>query len=554
MKQKVNLDAPKKESNFTHNHAHPFSRGTYNESPEVSDEAEEFYEEIEDNTHNNTTQSNNLVNDAKEEAKEEIKSEVATVAKSFIKKHPGIIIAFGGGILLLFIVLLLIASILLAGAADESSTAEGGYYDIRCEDVTVIMTDKSNGYSVTGTKTYSLEDYIAGVVAAEVGGFNNLEVYKTIAVAARTYLLNNDDGECTIESSDRKQVFRDITGNKNSLIYKAVRETEGQVILSGTDLAYVEYDAFCSIAVDKDYYTIKQQEQKIPRSWVDRQSGIISEWKQGTCAGNHGRGISQYGAYYLASQEDYDYDDIISYYLSDENDGIAISGGGIESIAGLLIKDTSDSDELSESLTTVLSHNGSSIGAINSYIRNNVRENGAGTREGVVTAAVSLINYLDNIGYHIPYYWGGVYQQIGVNPNFGSRTVTTTSRSGNSYSYVGLDCSGFVSWAIKNGGYNFGRHTTSSFDSSFSKDSCSVNSSSCVGEPGDLINSASCHVQLIVAVDEDNGVYYVAESAGDTGVVIRKQSMHSSNCGNAVTKILHMDSYYENENNINKGY
>lgn len=553
MKRKVDLDAPRSEPNFTHNHAHPFYRDVYDDSDEeeVLDDTEPLYEEssVENNSYDNNTQNN-----VKEETTEAVKEGTAVVAKSLIKKHPGIIIAICGGVLLLFIILLLIASILLAGAADEESTAEGSYYDIRCEDVTVIMTDKSNGYKVTGTKTYSLDDYIAGVVAAEVGGFNNLEVYKTIAVAARTYLLNNDDGECTIESSDRKQVFRDITSQKNSLIYKAVRETEGQVILNGNGLAYVEYDAFCSIAVDKDYYTIKQQNQKIPRSWVDRQSGIISEWKQGTCAGNHGRGISQYGAYYLASQEDYQYDDIISYYLGEDNENIAISGGGIESIGGLLIKDTSDSDELSESLTTVLSHNGSSIGAINSHIRNSVKENGAGTREGVVTAAVSLINYLDNIGYHIPYYWGGVYQQIGVNPNFGSRTVTSTSRYGNSYNYVGFDCSGFVSWAIKNGGYNFGRHTTSSFDSSFSSDSCNITSSSCIGEPGDLINSASCHVQLIVAVDDDNGVYYVAESAGDVGVVIRKQNMHSSNCGTATTKILHMDNYYDNENNVNKGY
>ena len=309
-----------------------------------------------------------------------------------------------------------------------------------------------------------------------------------------------------------------------------------------------EYDAFCSIAVDDNYYTINQKNQKIPRNWVDSQSGIKSEWKQGNCAGNHGRGLSQWGSYYLATTQRYTFEELLKYYLGDD---IAVSSFGfMASIPGLVIKDTTDARELHQSLSSILS-----VSDLNAFIQNSVKNNGAGTRAGVVTAAVSLVNYLYD-GYHvrIPYYWGGSYQQIGVNPNFGSPTGSVGDSYGRSFSYSGFDCSGFASWAIRNGGYNISRHTTATFDSSFSGDSCNIASQSCIGQPGDLINSASCHVQMIVAVDETNGVYYVAESTGSLGLIMRAWNMHSGNCGSAATKIIHMDNFYNNSANIDYGY
>ena len=447
-------------------------------------------------------------------------------------------------IILLFIIIivLLLAIIFAIFGLSSNNMATGGYYAMRCPEVTVIFTDKSNNYEVTGTNTYQLEEYVAGVIAGEVGFLNNNEINKEFAIAARTYLLTHDNN-CTIESSDRQQVFRELNGSPtDNLALAAAEETKGKVLLSNNQLYSVQYDAFCSIDVDNNYYTIKQANQKIPRNWVDSQSEIASAWKQGNCEGNHGNGLSQWGSLYLAAEQGYTYDQIIKYYLGND---VVISSGSLMSIAGLEIKNTTDAKELHEQLSTFLPKNGSSVADLNNFIATNVNNNGYGTRAGVVTAAVSLVNYLyDGAKVRIPYYWGGHYQHTGIDPSFGGFTNGSVSKYGSAYYYNGFDCSGFVSWAIRNGGFNIGRHTTAGFHRDYSGNSCNIKSSSCIGQPGDLINSNGCHVQMIVSVDETSGKYYVAESTGSYGLIMRAWNMHAGNCGNKETRILHMNSLY----------
>lgn len=437
-----------------------------------------------------------------------------------------------------------------------SGVTMGGYYTAKCDEITVIYTNKNNNYEVTGSGNFSLDDYVAGVVYAEVGGANNKEIYKVFALAARTYVLTHDN-DCTIESSDRRQVFKDITQDNSAtaqLIYEAVNETSGQVLLSNNELTSVHYDAFCSIDKDENYYTIKQQNQKIPVSWVDSQSGIAESWKKGDCSGNHGMGISQWGSYYLAKEKGYTAEEILQYYLGD--DEITISTKSyMTSIANLETKNTTNANVLTTPLNEFLPANGSSIAELNSYIKNSVIESGAGTREGVVTAAVSLINYLyDNYQVRIPYYWGGEYQNYGVSGNFGGQAPIKVTPYGTMYNYYGFDCSGFVSWAIKNGGYRIERKTTQGFHTSFSVDSCIITDSTCFGQPGDLINSKNSHVQLIIAADTNNNKYMIAESTGSKGLIIREWDMHKGNALLQETRILHMDSFYNNKGNIDLNY
>lgn len=437
-----------------------------------------------------------------------------------------------------------------------SAMTMGGYYTAKCDEITVIFTDKKNNYAATGSDTYPLDDYVAGVVSAEVGGLNNKEIYKVFALAARTYVLTHDN-DCTIESSDRKQVFRDITNDNSAtskLIYEAVSETSGKVILQENELYSVSYDAFCSIDKDDNYYTIKQQNQKIPISWVDAQSGIADSWKKGTCEGNHGRGISQWGAYYLASEKGYTAEEILQYYLGEEN--VTISNKSyMTSVANLDVKNTTGAKVLNTSLNEFLSSNGSSVTELNSFIKESVTSAGKGTREGVVTAAVSVINFLyDNYQVKLPYYWGGSYQQYGLPGNFGGNAPTKTTPYGTVYNFYGFDCSGFVSWAIMNGGYRIDRKTTHGFHDAFSSDSCVITDSSCFGQPGDLINSRNSHVQMIIAADTASGKYMVAESTGSQGLIIREWNMHQGNAFLEQTRILHMDNFYNNKGNTDPNY
>lgn len=432
-------------------------------------------------------------------------------------------------------------------SSDEYATA--GYYPIKCEEVTVIFTDKSKDYEVTGSGTYSLEDYVAGVLAGEVGEFNNIEVYKEYAIAARTYFLRNQD-KCTIESSDRKQVFVDYS---NSLMKQAAEETKGQVLLDDEGkLMMTEYDAFCSIAVDDNYYTIKQKNQKIPRSWVDSHDGIIPAWKEGTCKGNHGRGSSQWGSYYLATEKGYKYHQLLNYYYKSDNSNISISSPSfITSIANLNIKETTNAaNTLNQPIESFLSSKGGSLADYNNYIKKSVNDAGYGTRAGVVTAAVAMINYLyDNFNAKLPYYWGGAYQGDGIPTSFGTNVPSNPSPSGTRYQYKSFDCSGFTSWAVKNGGFKFERQVVSGFDDLVgSKNMCDIKNSSCIGQPGDFISQKNTHIKMIISVDEANNKYYVAESTG-SGVIITTQGMHTA--GSVETNILHMDEFYNNQSNVN---
>ena len=100
--------------------------------------------------------------------------------------------------------------------------------------------------------------------------------------------------------------------------------------------------------------------------------------------------------------------------------------------------------------------------------------------------------------------------------------------------------------------HNFENKTTSSIDSAFSKNSCNITESTCIGQPGDLINSRSGHVELIIAVDQENGKYFVAHSGGP-GVVMQERPLHKGNSSN-VTKIIFMEEFYSNQMNVNASY
>ena len=102
------------------------------------------------------------------------------------------------------VVLVIVITYIFMNGADliqnensSSKLASAGYYDIGCEEVNVRFADKKANYAIYDTGTYEFEEYIAGVVTAEVGQFNNLEVFKEFAIAARTYFAANHNN-CTI--------------------------------------------------------------------------------------------------------------------------------------------------------------------------------------------------------------------------------------------------------------------------------------------------------------------------------------------------------------------
>lgn len=207
------------------------------------------------------------------------------------------------------------------------------------------------------------------------------------------------------------------------------------------------------------------------------------------------------------------------------NNNIGTSGGNIDYGDYVL---SSDGDQiLHERLDTFLQSNGTSLEEFNNLIASNVQEAGYGTRAGVVAAAVTLIAELgNNYNVKVPYFGGGGHGSIsvGAEASWGSNTCYT-SANGQIYSYCGLDCSGFVTWAINNGGFSIPVQSSGTFVYLDGAERVSL-SNSAVLQAGDLL-ATSGHIILIVGVD-DSG-YICAEAAGnETGVLFSRKSFDAS--------------------------
>mgnify|MGYP002735101169 CR=1 FL=1 len=74
-----------------------------------------------------------------------------------------------------------------------------------------------------------------------------------------------------------------------------------------------------------------------------------------------------------------------------------------------------------DSLDNLLKRNGSSAEELNEKIKMAVEYYGVGTRKATVAAAITLIGSVAETGYQLPYFWGGKWAKIGVNPNWGTK-------------------------------------------------------------------------------------------------------------------------------------
>ena len=186
------------------------------------------------------------------------------------------------------------------------------YSDNICS--TVVVNDQySHGEIYSGT--YTIDDFIAGTVYAEARAwYKTPEMMKAQAVAARTYLVNRarvENGTCYITTSTSTMSF---TKNTIPEIDAAVKETSGEYIMvNGGISKEAEWDALRVVGTSGSNYIIAQKNQLIPKAWLDAPGRLFNsiEWYNRY---SHGRGMSQYGAYYLASVQNKTYKEIINYY------------------------------------------------------------------------------------------------------------------------------------------------------------------------------------------------------------------------------------------------
>lgn len=485
-----------------------------------------------------------------------IKKTATILAIKFLVPKKFKIIFVAVLLLVVFPLLLTMMALATSGNISSSMGLSGyDYYAGACDKV-----------RVKGGNLISMEEYVAGVVINEVGGFTQ-ETLKAFAIGARTYVIqgaskSGDTDDCYYDVTNTSDSFQVYTSDKvPDNVTQAVNETRG-IIITIDNKPKMFYDASCiytaaqarsktpSETFDDNYVYIRYGEKTINGDnyqKIDKEKAksigtlnyYINKAENGTaCSGNHGWGMSQNGSAYLEAYEGYNYEKIINYYYQNKEKLVSIykgatSGGSYSGDYPIDPNNELYSNNkflINTSLSNVLSNNGSSVEEFNEYLKSEIEKAGVGTREASVAAAVTLIGSLAEQGYKINYQWGGIHTELGINSQYGT-PVGTGSCDGSyaaqgydpsvcrtNYKWYGFDCGGFVTWAIYNGmqGSNSPGGVTVSRSNIFSysaNNKISLNSNKAVCKIGGVLDSTG-HIVLVVGHDDVNKQYIVAEATG----------------------------------------
>lgn len=403
-----------------------------------------------------------------------------------------------------------------------------------------------NGVTIEGVGTYSLEEYIAGVVSREAYSSEGMEALKAQAVAARTYALKRTN-YCSksIANSTSAQTF---TKDINDRAREASFTTAGEILVdSSGNIFSSEYDSFCY--QDKDCPdAVKNPDGSFSVTYTRLPNGekhtiVLNNPKYYSYMvypdSGHARGMSQLVSYQLAN-EGKNYREILAYFYSD----------GVQINSILSPSTTEGSQIIQASISQYLAGANLTVNDINQYIYSNVKTAGVSTRQGVVAAATSLITGINSkTGFILPYELkpSGKYSSYGVDPEWGTNTDDAT------YTRHGLDCSGFISWAVHNGGYEHVVINAKDWGNQGTKREWNTGVVDNTAQPGDLIynaprseNGTSGHIRMIIGVTNDG--YVVAEAGGrNTGVRITNISFTSTGS----YYLVDMTNYYNTATKVN---
>ena len=411
----------------------------------------------------------------------------------------------------------------------------------------------------------SIEEYVAGVLNVEVPGFTEPETLKTMSIAARSFTLSRyrkvgEDDDCYYEINDTTDSSQGYTSKEASeAIQNAVKATRG-LIITVDGVPKGNYDASCvytaeqARAASKDqnfedgYYYIRfgewnigevhyQKIEKEKAKSIGTLGSYVSKAESGgACSGNHGGGISQNGLAYLETYENYDLNKMVDYYYNGKAKIVSIykgfSGTGNGYSGDYPIEPNNELYSnnkflINTTISNVLSNNGSSLEKFNENLKSEIEKAGVGTREASVAAAVTLIGSLAEQGFKLNYQWGGKYEYLGINADWGKSADTSacnTSYVANgyvadvcttNYRWSSFDCSGFVTWAILNGmqGRNSPGGVTINQKNIFNSKATSLKSNEAVCKIGGVLQSSG-HIVLVVGHDDVKKQYIVAESTG----------------------------------------
>lgn len=506
-------------------------------------------------------------------AKEQAKKKVKQVIIQFITKNPYVL-----GILALLIIVPILFFVIFSYFGLDLSGSNNNYYGLygysyvddleSCDTYTV--TDSDGNLIISGIE---LEDFVAVTLVSEAGQFSESEeMLKAQAVAIRSVILNKTSANnCTITTSTiaYNTSKTEAALEEGSIYQSAVDSTRGIVLYNGSSVVMAYFAAICGTGQTNgdSYVTLygseffdTAQEQLIPIDIVDAESPTDS-WLSDGCSGSHDWGLSQYGAYYLGYYENYSFEEILDYYYGTSYELVSIYQSAIYSGdytgTNFTVETSSGlTDVITSSLLSMYGENW--ISNYNQYIYDTVIETGIGTREAVVMTAISLVlNLYEQYGIRLPYTYGGGHSVInqkgvygaavssyyGIDPEWGEKFTSTyyyylDNGDVYTYNYFGLDCSAFVFWSIKNAGFNINYGYSETFKDYGTR--YALNDSSYVILPGDLLYTTG-HIMLVVGVDYDNQLVYIAhQNGGSQGLRISTISM-----SNTSYEVVSMQEYYD---------
>ncbi len=432
-------------------------------------------------------------------------------------------------------------------------TSTGTSFDISGIKVELINCDgKKSNYRVL--ETIDFEKYVLGVALAEAGEDSPDEAIKAQIIAARNFALTRSGGSKTGM----------CPGNYNSCFY-GYNSTSKVIRMRACEADQVYWD-YTKTIYRQDRGSISIYSPEINSGTVWKQALSSSRQSQVEALADSVKGITLVDSAgnlvetdYVASVTDrfisnaksgMKYNEILEAQYGSGKTNSAECTNGSGSSANIDYGNYKISTDgvgfLHEPLSSFLTSKGSSLQEYNQTISNNVNKNGYGTRAGVVAAAVTLIGELSNkYGLKFPYFWGGGHEGMSTlaNGNWGSNSCYTYANN-QSYNYCGLDCSGFVSWALYNGGFKVSPRLAGSFAQLNGAQRVSL-SDSAVLEAGDILDHEG-HVILVVGVTKDG--YRCAEAAGNqVGVIFSTRPFNLSGYWG-----VKMDGFYSNSANVRR--
>lgn len=194
-------------------------------------------------------------------------------------------------------------------------------------------------------KTYQLDEYVAGVLKAEVGVYVDYpEFLKAQAIAARSFLIasKSDGASCTVDSGEHFQVFSEIDpNNANDQIYlEAAKATSGMVVMRDGKVALTQYMSYPNSNYSYDVngkWTVELvkfgDDPSTAWTWVGSKTKDEIQSALGYHAGgvslssNHHNGMSQVIGAWLG-HEGYSYEEIIDLFYGTSKTELATLADG----------------------------------------------------------------------------------------------------------------------------------------------------------------------------------------------------------------------------------